>query len=108
DQGDGHARRAPRQGRPLLAPLCPPAPGPDGRGVSGRTLVDAFLANAERRGDHVLCRFGGRQTSWRRARANVDRLAAEVRSRGLGRGDRVALAMGSRPEFLESYPAVLR
>ncbi|HKC26160.1 MAG TPA: AMP-binding protein, partial [Thermoanaerobaculia bacterium] len=72
------------------------------------TLVDAFLENVERRGDRVLCRFGGRETTWRRARANVDRLAAEVRARGLGRGDRVALAMGSRPEFLESYLAVLR
>jgi malonyl-CoA/methylmalonyl-CoA synthetase len=75
--------------------------------LSAKTLVDAFLASVERRGDRVLCRFGGRETTWRQARARVDRLAGEVRARGLGRGDRVALAMGNVPEFLESYLAVL-
>jgi malonyl-CoA/methylmalonyl-CoA synthetase len=72
-----------------------------------RTLTEAFLRSAERRGGRTLFRFGGAEISWASVRAHALRNAAEVRARRLGRGDRVALAADSRPEFVEAYLGIL-
>ncbi len=53
-------------------------------------------------------RFRGATTTWRELRDRVATLAGALAVRGVGVGDRVALLMSNRPEFLESVLAANR
>lgn len=48
------------------------------------------------------------RTTWAELDAAVDAVAASLRARGLAPGDRVALLMGNRPEFVVGYFGALR
>ena len=57
--------------------------------------------HAHSRPDRAAFRYQGNTTTWRELRERVDRLAGVLAERGIGSGDRVALLMGNRPEFME-------
>ncbi len=63
--------------------------------------VNHLDRHAHSRPDRAAFRFQGETTTWRELRDRVDRVAAALVGRGVGRGDRVALLMGNRPEFME-------
>ncbi len=50
----------------------------------------------------------GRETTWASLDASVDAIAAGLRRHGLEPGDRVALILGNRIEFVATYFAILR
>ncbi len=50
----------------------------------------------------------GERTSWAALDALVDAVASGLRARGLVPGDRVALVLGNRPEFVVAYFGALR
>ncbi|QXC46922.1 long-chain-fatty-acid--CoA ligase (plasmid) [Rhodococcus qingshengii] len=53
-------------------------------------------------------RFEGKRTTWRELQRRVETLAGALARRGVGFGDRVAILMGNRPEFIESILAITR
>jgi fatty-acyl-CoA synthase len=57
--------------------------------------------HAHSRPDRAAFRYQGETTTWSELRERVDRLAEALAGRGIGSGDRVALLMGNRPEFME-------
>ncbi|MET1038396.1 MAG: long-chain-fatty-acid--CoA ligase [Aeromicrobium sp.] len=59
-------------------------------------------------GDRAAVRFEGRTTTWRELRDRVRALADAMARRGVGFGDRVAVLMSNRPEFLETVLAANR
>ena len=64
------------------------------------TLLD-LLAGAD---DHPALVAPGRPAlTYRQLRANVAELAAQLNSFGLGRGDRIAIAMGNGPEMILAF-----
>ncbi|HEU0102816.1 MAG TPA: long-chain-fatty-acid--CoA ligase [Mycobacteriales bacterium] len=58
--------------------------------------------------DRVAYRCGAEQRTYAELDARVDRLAAALRSRGVGPGDRVAVLMKNRLEVVETYWAGCR
>ena len=58
--------------------------------------------------DQAVFRFRGGTTTWGELRDRVERLAAALADRGVGFGDRVAVLMGNRPEFMEIVLAANR
>lgn len=73
-----------------------------------RTIVDRFLDNVRDRSGRCFVRFGGRDYSYGVIGAQVERLATSLAAAGIGRGDRVALALGNRPAFVVAFLGVLR
>lgn len=61
--------------------------------------------HASARPDQPALRFAGRTTTWARLHERVALLAGALARRGIARGDRVAIATGNRPEFLEAMLA---
>ncbi|MDR6868359.1 fatty-acyl-CoA synthase [Microbacterium resistens] len=61
--------------------------------------------HAQARPDQAALRFAGETTTWAQLRDRVGRLAGVLARRGVARGDRVAIATGNRPEFLEALIA---
>jgi fatty-acyl-CoA synthase len=64
--------------------------------------------HAAARGGQPAIRFNGTTLTWRDFGDRVRRLADALARRGVGRGDRVAVLSGNRPEFLESVLAASR
>src|SRR5262245_20347032 len=65
-----------------------------------RTLLD-LLAGAD---EHAALLAPGRPAlTYRPLRPNVAELAAQLNSLGLGRGDRIAIAMGNGPEVILAF-----
>ena len=60
------------------------------------------------RPDHAAFRFEGRTTTWGELCERVERLAGALAELGVESGDRVALLMGNRPEFMEIVLAANR
>ncbi|MCY4088341.1 MAG: AMP-binding protein [Actinomycetia bacterium] len=58
-------------------------------------------------GERPAIRFGERVVSYRQAEEHAARLAGALRSRGLARGDRVAIFMRNNPEYLITIFGVL-
>jgi fatty-acyl-CoA synthase len=50
----------------------------------------------------VYLRFGGASITWAQIRERIGAVAAALRERGVRAGDRVAIMMTNRPEFLET------
>ncbi len=57
--------------------------------------------HAHSRPDRPAFRFRGASTTWRELRDRVACLAGAMEQRGVSFGDRVAVLMGNRPEFME-------
>ena len=58
--------------------------------------------------DRPALRFRGATTTWRQLRDRVAALAGALARRGVGPGDRVAVLMSNRPEFIETVLAAVR
>lgn len=58
-------------------------------------------------GRHAI-RFGETSITWRELQVRVQGLATSLVDRGIGSGDRVAILMGNRPEFVEVVLAAHR
>lgn len=67
----------------------------------------AMLADAATRnpgGEALVC--GNYRSSWRMLKTTVDRVAAGLAAHGVEKGDRVALLIGNRPEFVIALYAI--
>jgi long-subunit acyl-CoA synthetase (AMP-forming) len=71
--------------------------------VEGRTVGHSFLDTVADRPDALALHWRDgdewRECTWREYAQRVAALAAALRDRGVGRGDRVVLMMRNRPEF---------
>jgi len=72
---------------------------------SGAHWVDHVARHAHSRPDAVALRFDGASTTWRALDNRIRRLATGLSARGVVKGDRVAVLMTNRPEFLEAVLA---
>ena len=72
------------------------------------SLYAMFERSLHRRGDAGMLVCEGRRWNWREAAAEVERHAAALHAGGVARGDRVALFMGNRPEFVWTLLALAR
>lgn len=77
---------------------------PTGRMIVS-TLHDAMLDLATSRGSETWLHWGDEQVSWAAAYDRACRLAGHLHAEGLGSGDRVAIMLENRPEFLWTYLA---
>ena len=64
--------------------------------------VNHIARHADTKPDAVYLRFEGRSTTWSQLKQRVTAVAAAMARRGVGTGDRVAIMMTNRPEFLET------
>jgi fatty-acyl-CoA synthase len=64
--------------------------------------VNHIARHAHAKPDAVYLRFEGRSTTWSQLDRRVTAAAAAMARRGVGAGDRVAIMMTNRPEFLET------
>ena len=64
--------------------------------------VNHIARHAHAKPDAVYLRFEGRSITWSQLHQRVNAIAAAMARRGIGAGDRVALMMTNRPEFLET------
>ncbi len=70
-----------------------------------RTLLD-LLAQADAPDAPALLAPGRPPLTYRGLRASVERLAGQLAALGIGRGDRVAIAMGNGPEMVQTFLGV--
>ena len=64
--------------------------------------VNHIARHAHEKPGEVYLRFGGVSITWSRLHMRVVTVAAALRRRGVRAGDRVAIMMTNRPEFLET------
>ena len=72
---------------------------------SGAHWVDHVARHAHAIPDQAAIRFEGASITWARLHERVQRLAAAFAGRGVSQGDRVAILMTNRPEFVEAMLA---
>src|ERR1700730_9886745 len=72
--------------------------------------VSHIARHAHEKPGSVSLRFEGRTITWAQIHERVSGVAAALRERGVRAGDRVAIMMTNRPEFLETMvgPVTLR
>src|SRR3954454_20191287 len=68
----------------------------------GAHWVDHVARHAHATPDRVAIRFEGESTTWAALDDRIRRVAAGLHARGVREGDRVAILMLNRPEFVES------
>jgi fatty-acyl-CoA synthase len=68
-----------------------------------RTVADVVEEQAQRRPQHPFVLYEDRRVTYAALDAAANRVARWARAQGLGRGDRVALLMLNRPEYLETW-----
>ncbi len=71
-------------------------------------LADIGLHWARWQPNEVAIRFGSRSVTWRELDARTSSIAADLRTRGVGAGDRIAILMLNRPEWIEVAIAALK
>jgi acyl-CoA synthetase (AMP-forming)/AMP-acid ligase II len=76
-------------------------PTPEIRAAGRLTVYGLFAAQAARDPDAVAIEWAGAQRSYAALNRRVVRLAAALRDRGVGYGDRVALISENRCEYIE-------
>ena len=67
----------------------------------GAHWVDHVARHAHASPDRVAIRFEGKSTTWGELDDRIRRVAAGLHARGVHKGDRVAILMLNRPEFVE-------
>jgi acyl-CoA synthetase (AMP-forming)/AMP-acid ligase II len=78
------------------------------RRAAGSTVASLFLGQARMFPDRIAVVDGARSIPYRELAERSARLAAALASRGVGRGDRVALLSENRAEVLEVFLAAAR
>ena len=87
------------QSAAAVTPAATAAPAaPAGAPVFAGTYVDRILEVFAEHPEREAFVHGDRRVSYAEARRSVHRIAAALRLRGLGKGETVALFVGSRPE----------
>ncbi|MEO7243059.1 MAG: long-chain fatty acid--CoA ligase [Variovorax sp.] len=76
--------------------------------IPATSLWHNLKTSAERYPDKTALMFFGRQTTYAELLAQVDRLAGMLYAVGVGRGDRVLLAMQNCPQLVIAHFAILR
>ena len=77
--------------------------------ISAHTVLPALLdARAEISGDKVFLYNDDQDTTYREVADESRAVAAALVERGVGRGDRVALAMDNRREWIAAFFGLLR
>jgi fatty-acyl-CoA synthase len=69
------------------------------------TMLTQLERHALMQPDGVVIRFGGCSVTWQQLRRRTARAAGALAARGVGRGDRVAVLMTNRSEFVETVLA---
>lgn len=93
------------------APVTDPWPVDEPRSLTlaNRTMVEALAATAARLPDRTALFYYGATLDYAGLAAAVERLAAVLVTRfGVGRGDRVLIALQNSPQYVIAYHAVLR
>ncbi len=78
------------------------------RPESTRTIADVIEEQAAARGRHPFVTFEGRSVSYADYNRAANRVAHWALAHGIGRGERVALLMQNRPEFLETWAGLAK
>jgi long-chain acyl-CoA synthetase len=73
-----------------------------------RSLYELFAAAVERNGEGEALVDGADRLTWKALQARVARVAQGLASRKIGKGDRVALLLGNRNEFVVTLFAAAR
>jgi len=92
--------------RPWIASYADGVPADLGP-VTG-SLLDIVTASARDYPDAPALQFFGRTTSYRQLVEAIDRVAAGLRERGVGKGDTVAIVLPNCPQHIIAFYAVLR
>jgi acyl-CoA synthetase (AMP-forming)/AMP-acid ligase II len=67
------------------------------------SIAEAFILNAERAPNKLCLRFEGEEWTYHRLRDRAETFAAALDTWGLRPGDRAALFLENRPDFLAAY-----
>jgi crotonobetaine/carnitine-CoA ligase len=79
-------------------------PGASGRSGARTPTIGKLLADAAAaHGGRPFLRFGDKTISYDEANRRADRVAGAFARLGIGRGDRVAVLAGNRPEYLDIW-----
>jgi fatty-acyl-CoA synthase len=78
------------------------------RPENARTIADVIEEQAVARGRHPFVVFEGRSVSYEEYNRAANRVAHWALAHGIGRGERVALLMQNRPEFLETWAGLTK
>jgi fatty-acyl-CoA synthase len=78
------------------------------RPTSKTSIGKVFQDRAAKLGDKVFLRFGDQQLSYREANASVNRYAAVLAARGVGRGDVVGVMLRNSPNAVLMMLAVVK
>ncbi|HEX3285055.1 MAG TPA: long-chain-acyl-CoA synthetase FadD6 [Mycobacterium sp.] len=78
------------------------------RGSAKRSIGRVFQERAARYCDHVFIRYGDEALTYRDANQTVNRYAATLAERGVGRGDVVGIIMGNSPRTVLLMLAVVK
>jgi fatty-acyl-CoA synthase len=70
--------------------------------LDGAHWIDHVGRHAFATPDDVAIRFMGESITWAQLDERIHRVAAGLAARGIGKGDRVAILMTNRPEFVEA------
>src|SRR5512139_1286612 len=73
-----------------------------------RTVAHLIEEQAAARSRHPFVLFEGRRVSYDEYNRAANRVAHWAIAQGLGRGQRVALLMNNRPEFLETWAGIAK
>jgi len=73
-----------------------------------RTIADVIEEQAAARGLHPFVLFEGRTITYDEYNRAANRVAHWALAHGIGRGERVALLMQNRPEFLETWAGLAK
>ncbi|MET0672483.1 MAG: long-chain-fatty-acid--CoA ligase [Microbacterium pygmaeum] len=92
--------------RPWIASYAEGVPE-DLPSVTG-SLVDILQTSAAEFPDAVALEFFGAETTYRELLAQVERVAAGLRARGVGPGDPVAIVLPNCPQHIVAFYAILR
>lgn len=80
----------------------------DALGASAQSPAQIYRVHAANSPDKIALRYRDKSLSFSEFDARADRLAAGLKSRGLGRGSAIILMMRNCPEFLELQVAATR
>ncbi|MDH3740343.1 MAG: long-chain fatty acid--CoA ligase [Hyphomicrobiales bacterium] len=73
-----------------------------------QSLPDMFDEAVKAHGDRKCTNFLGAELTYREIAGQVDRLAAGLQARGLGRGHRIGLFLPNAPYYVVAYYAILK